>query len=177
MSRLGGFAARLLAALVLLVALQSAALAAFQVNDRVQAWVSGVWYDGTIVGLGEGDYAGEYYVTFDKGGRSYYVNSDSLRALAPAGPLVPGETLTPAIYECFAQGQYFFLRLGSGLDYQQTEPAAAPGLYELDTATGIIRFTTGPYSIGKWTAEIHNGPDQAGITLHADQDYDCKAAR
>lgn len=84
---------------------------------------------------------------------------------------------TPGIYECFAEGQYFFLRLGSDLTYQQTEPSADPGVYELDGTTGIIRFTTGPYAIGRWTAEVHNGADQSAVILHADQDYECRAAR
>ena len=84
---------------------------------------------------------------------------------------------TPGLYECFAQGQYFVLRLGSELGYQQTEPSADPGLYEIDAASGTIRFTSGPYAIGQWTAEVHKSADRPGIILHADQDYDCKAAR
>ena len=83
----------------------------------------------------------------------------------------------PAIYECVVEGQYFFLRLGSEMGYEQTEPPLDPGLFELDATTGTIRFTTGPYAIGQWTAEIHNTADQHGVILHADQDYDCKAAR
>ena len=84
---------------------------------------------------------------------------------------------TPGLYECFAQGQYFVLRLGSALDYQQTEPSADPGRYEIDAASGTVRFTTGPYAIGQWTAEVHNSAERSGIILHADQHYDCKAAR
>jgi len=83
----------------------------------------------------------------------------------------------PGTYECFAQEHYFFLRFGSDMTYRQSEPIGDPGLYEVDVASGIVRFTTGPYAIGRWTAEIHGSPDRAGLILHADQDYDCKAAR
>ena len=171
---------RLAAALGVLLLLQSAALAAYQLNDRVQAWVSGDWYDGTVVGFGSGDYAGDYYVTFDKGGRSYYVNDNNLRPLAtgtPAGPVVPTPRFTPGIYECLYADQYFMLRLSGDLTYQQTMPEADPGEYLVDEAAGIIRFTTGPYAIGQWSADIHNAADRAGLILHADRDYECRAAR
>jgi hypothetical protein len=181
MSRIVETVARLAAALLVLVAMHSVALAEdYQINDRVQAYVSGVWYDGTVVGFGSGDYAGEYYVTFDQGGRSYYVNADNVRPLprgTPAGPVIPGVRFTPGIYECVIGDQYFMLSLGSDLVYQQTAPEADPGTYEIDDARGVIRFTTGPYAIGQWTADIRNAADRAGIILHADQDYDCKAAR
>ena len=171
---------RLGAALALFVVMSSAALADYQLNDRVRAYVSGVWYDGTIVGFGEGDYAGDFYVLFDKGGRSYYVNADNLQALpqgTPAGPAIPGVALTPGIYECELGDQYFYLKLGSDLVYQQTMPEAEQGTYEFDGGTGVIHFVTGPYSIGQWTAEVHNAADRGGVILHADQDYECRAAR
>jgi len=180
MSRIGAVVARLAAALGVFVALQSAAMADYQVNDRVQAYVSGVWYDGTVVGLGDGDYAGEFYVKFDQGGRSYYVNPQNLRSLAlgtPAGPVGPSTRFTPAVYECLYADQYFYLRLGGDLMYQQTMPEADPGSYEIDDASGVIRFVTGPYAIGQWTAEVHNAADRAGVLLHADKDYECRAAR
>lgn len=100
----------------------------------------------------------------------------TLQSPSFAAERVAGD-FTPAIYECSTEGQYFFLKLGSDLSYQQTEPSADPGIYELDSATRIIRFTTGPYAIGQWTAEVHNSAEQSGVILHADQDYDCKAAR
>jgi hypothetical protein len=181
MSGIGGIVARLAVALGMLAALQSAADAEdYRIDDRVQAYVSGVWYDGTIVGFGSGDYAGEYYVKFDQGGRSYYVNADNVRPLArgtPAGPVIPGARFTPGVYECLLGDQYFMLKLGGDLVYQQTLPEAEPGNYELDNASGTIRFTTGPYAIGQWTAEVHNAADRAGVILHADQDYQCRAAR
>jgi len=98
-------------------------------------------------------------------------------ALAGQEPTQAYNALLPGIYECFADGQYFFLKLGSGLDYEQTEPPGDPGRYEIESSTGLIRFTTGPYAIGQWTAEVQNAAGQHGIILHADQDYDCKAAR
>ncbi len=181
MSRIGDVFARLAAALAMFVALQSAALADYQLNDRVQAWVSGVWYDGTVVGFGSGDYAGEYYVQFDQGGRSYYVNANNVRPLGdsatPVGPAVPSARFTPGLYVCLYADQYFDLSLGGDLTYRQTKPELEGGDYELDTATGLIRFTTGPYSIGQWTAEVHNAADRAGVLLHADKDYECRAAR
>lgn len=101
----------------------------------------------------------------------------AVAGLATGASAVETAILTPGLYECLAQGQYFFLSLGSDLVYHQTEPAADPGEYEIDAATGSIRFTTGPYAIGQWTAEVHNAADRGGIILHADQDYECRAAR
>src|SRR3569833_1381589 len=53
---------RLGAALALFVVMSSASLADYQLNDRVRAYVSGVWYEGTIVGFDEGDYSGVFFV-------------------------------------------------------------------------------------------------------------------
>jgi hypothetical protein len=172
---------RLAAAMVMLVVVQSAALAAsYQLNDRVQAYVSGDWYDGTIIGLGEGDYAGEYYVDFDKFTSSSYVREDYLRPLAqgtPVGPTGPNVStkFTPGIYECLYADQYFMLQLSGDLTYRQTAPEADPGNYTIEDS--LITFTTGPYSVGQWTAEVHNAVDRAGVLLHADKDYECRAAR
>jgi hypothetical protein len=99
-----------------------------------------------------------------------------LPALAEDVPAADG-ALLPGIYQCFAEGQYFFLRLGGDLAYEQTEPPLDPGQYEVDASTGVLRFTTGPYAIGQWTAEVRNTADRHGVILHADQDYECKAAR
>ena len=83
----------------------------------------------------------------------------------------------PGTYECFAQEQYFFVRFGSDMTYMQSEPIGDSGLYEVDVASGIVRFTTGPYAVGQWTADIRNTPDRAGLILHADHDYECRGTR
>ena len=59
MSGFRNLAMRLAAALLMLAGLQTAGLAAnYQLNDRVQAYVSGDWYDGTIVGFGDPTFFG-----------------------------------------------------------------------------------------------------------------------
>jgi hypothetical protein len=181
MVKIGAVFARLAAAFVMFFTLQSAALAApYHINDRVQAMYSSAWYNGTIIGIGEGTFAGDYYVKFDDYTNAYYVNEKNLRPLPegkPMGPAGPSTRFTPADYECLYTGQYFYLRLGSDLTYQQTMPESDPGSYEIDDATGVIRFVTGPYAVSKWTAEVHNEADRAGVLLHADKDYECHAAR
>lgn len=91
---MSGFACgmmRLAAAVIIAAATASAALARdYQLNDRVQAYVSGEWYDGTIIGLGEGDFAGEYYVDFDDYTNAYYVQAKNLRPLDP--PAQPADS-------------------------------------------------------------------------------------
>ena len=60
-----------------------------------------------------------------------------------------GGDFTPAIYECFADDQYFFLRLGSDLSYEQ-----------IAAATGV--------PIGTVRSRIHRGRRMLRTALLAD---------
>lgn len=158
MSGIGGLAARLAAALMMLVAWHSTAFAAaYQLNDRVQAYVSGAWYDGTIIGFGEGDYAGEYYVDFDDYTNSYYVQERDLRPLGPpAEPAAPGQgSLEPGLYTCtgFDQATYrWSLALGTNGVYQQQKPDTEPGYYSVSGDT--VTFQSGNYADIGWFGRI-----------------------
>jgi hypothetical protein len=38
---------------------------AWHTGDKVRVWVSGDYYNGTVVAVGSGDHAGQYYIKFD----------------------------------------------------------------------------------------------------------------
>lgn len=158
MSGFRNLAMRLAAALLMLAGLQTAVLAAnYQLNDRVQAYVSGDWYDGTIVGFGEGDYAGEYYVHFDKYTNSSYVQERNLRPLGPpAEPAAPTQAaLEPGLYVCtgFDQATYrWSLALGTNGVYQQQKPDTEAGYYSVSGDT--VTFQSGNYADIGWFGRI-----------------------
>jgi len=158
MSRFGTLGVRLAAALMMLVAWQSAGLAgAYQLNDRVEGYVSGGWYAGTIIGFGEGDYAGEYYVDFDDYTNSYYVQERDLRPLGPpAAPAVPAKmSLEPGLYICtgFDQATYrWSLAFGTNGVYQQQKPDTEPGYYAVSGDT--VTFQSGNYADIGWFGRI-----------------------
>jgi hypothetical protein len=65
--------------------LASAAVAqnAWHVGDKVSVWVSADYYDGTVVEIGSGDHAGQYYIHFDNFTSNQYALAKNVVARKP----------------------------------------------------------------------------------------------
>lgn len=69
---------------------QPAAAGAFQVGDRVQGW-NIAWYDGTVVKVGVGSYAGYYLIKHDEYSQDSYYAQANVRRLGAAPASQPGD--------------------------------------------------------------------------------------
>jgi hypothetical protein len=59
---------------------------AWHVGDKVRVWVSGDYYDGSVLEVGSGDHAGQYLIDFDKFATDQYALAKNVypRQAAPA---------------------------------------------------------------------------------------------
>ena len=74
--------------------LAGAALAqnAWRVGDKVRVWVSADYYNGTVIGIGAGDNAGQYLIKFDNyAGNQYALAKNVLPRTTAAAPKSTGK--------------------------------------------------------------------------------------
>ena len=74
--------------------LAGAALAqnAWHVGDKVRVWVSADYYNGTVIGIGAGDNAGQYLIKFDNyAGNQYALAKNVLPRTTAAAPKSSGK--------------------------------------------------------------------------------------
>ena len=133
--------------------LQLIATRGWQIGDRVQAWNSGVYYDGVIIGIGSGSMDGYFLVKTDGYNNPQYVSTANLRAGPPVTPAAAGKPRNGK-YVCLlyngGAGQFeWYLTISSGA-YQQTRPDLAGGTYSYDAGGRALTFTSGPYSHNNW---------------------------
>ena len=62
------------------------AQSAWHVGDKVSVWVSGDYYDGTILEVGSGDHAGQYYIHFDRFTSNQYAMANNVYARRSGTP-------------------------------------------------------------------------------------------
>jgi hypothetical protein len=68
------------------------AAGAFQVGDRVRGW-NIAWYDGTVVKVGSGSYAGYYLIKHDEYSQDSYYAQANVRRLGAAPTARPGRSV------------------------------------------------------------------------------------